>query len=157
MLLKSSLLLLFLANIFSKNIKALTILFVIGIVLNLIYNKELLKSLKKMRFLFFFYFTTCIFQLFYIQEGEVILKIYNMYITREGLENFGINFFRIFNLLSLSWIVNSKNLLKGRFSSYQNVIENVMDLVPEVMKLFKKRMKIKWFFRHILNQIKVKI
>ena len=157
MLLKSSLLILFICNLFSKSLLEVSILFLVGVIFNLIYNKDIFKHLKKLKFFFFFYFTTCIVQLFYMQEGEVLFKIYKFYITKEGVEAFGINFLRIFNLLLLSWIINSKNLLKGRFVKYQNVIENVMDLVPEVLKLFKKRMKIKWFFRHILNQIKVKI
>lgn len=157
MLLKSSVFILFFFNIFGKSFETLTAVFIAEIILNLIFNKNLKNSLKKIKFFFFFYLTTCIVQIFYIQEGEVLFKVFNIYVTKEGMLNFGINFIRIFNLLMLSWIINAQHILKGRFSAYQNVIENVMSLVPEALQLFKKRMKIKWFFRHILNQIKVKI
>ncbi|MCJ8343377.1 MAG: energy-coupling factor transporter transmembrane protein EcfT [Cetobacterium sp.] len=157
MLLKSSLLILFICNLFSKTLNEVSILFVLGLILNFIYNKNLYKSIKKIKFFLIFYLTTCLVQLFYVQEGEVLFKIYKIYITKEGMVNFGISFLRIFNLLFLSWVVNSQKLFNGRFAGYQQVVENVMDLVPEVFKLFKKKMKIKWFFRHILNQIKVKI
>ncbi|WP_288217633.1 hypothetical protein [uncultured Fusobacterium sp.] len=56
----------------------------------------------------------------------------------------------------LSWIVTTKKLLNGKFNKYQNVIENVIDLVPQALVMIKKRMKIKWFFRYILKQIRVK-
>lgn len=157
MLLKSSLLLLLLSNIFINNLKFMCGISVILLLLNIILNKELKNNLSKMKFLFFLYFSTCLIQLFYKQEGRVLFKIANFYITEEGMFNFLLNFLRIFNLLMISWIVSVKKIVRGKFNKYQKVIETVIDLVPQALVLIKKRMRIKWFFRHILKQIKVKI
>lgn len=157
MLLKSSLLLLLLSNIFINNLKFMCGISVILLLLNIILNKELKNNLNKMKFLFFLYFSTCLIQLFYKQEGRVLFKIANFYITEEGMFNFLLNFLRIFNLLMISWVVSAKKIVRGKFNKYQKVIETVIDLVPQALVLIKKRMRIKWFFRHILKQIKVKI
>ncbi|MCF2638947.1 CbiQ family ECF transporter T component [uncultured Fusobacterium sp.] len=157
MLLKSSLFLLLLSNIFINNLKFMCGISVILLVLNIVLNKELKNNLNKMKFLFFLYFSTCLIQLFYKQEGRVLFKIANFYITEEGMFNFLLNFLRIFNLLMISWIVSAKKIVRGKFNKYQKVIETVIDLVPQALVLIKKRMRIKWFFRHILKQIKVKI
>lgn len=157
MLLKSSLLLLLLSNIFINNLKFMCGISVILLLLNIILNKELKNNLSKMKFLFFLYFSTCLIQLFYKQEGRVLFKIANFYITEEGMFNFLLNFLRIFNLLMISWVVSAKKIVRGKFNKYQKVIETVIDLVPQALVLIKKRMRIKWFFRHILKQIKVKI
>ena len=157
MLLKSSLFLLLLSNIFINNLKFMCGISVILLLLNIILNKELKNNLNKMKFLFFLYFSTCLIQLFYKQEGRVLFKIANFYITEEGMFKFLLNFLRIFNLLMISWIVSAKKIVRGKFNKYQKVIETVIDLVPQALVLIKKRMRIKWFFRHILKQIKVKI
>ena len=157
MLLKSSLFLLLLSNIFINNLKFMCGISVILLVLNIVLNKELKNNLNKMKFLFFLYFSTCLIQLFYKQEGRVLFKIANFYITEEGMFNSLLNFLRIFNLLMISWIVSAKKIVRGKFNKYQKVIETVIDLVPQALVLIKKRMRIKWFFRHILKQIKVKI
>ena len=153
MLLKSSLFILLLSNIVIDNIKVMVGITFILFIMNIILNKDL----RKNKFLFFLYFTTCLIQLFYIQEGRVLFKIGNFYVTEEGAFNFLLNFLRIFNLLLISWIVSAKKIINGKFNRYQHVIENVIDLVPQALLLIKKRMKIKWFFRHILKQIRVKI
>lgn len=157
MLLKSSLFLLLLSNIFINNLKFMCGISVVLLLLNIILNKELKNNLNRMKFLFFLYFSTCLIQLFYKQEGRVLFKIANFYITEEGMFNFLLNFLRIFNLLMISWIVSAKKIVSGKFNKYQKVIETVIDLVPQALVLIKKRMRIKWFFRHILKQIKVKI
>lgn len=155
-MLKSSLFILLGINIFSDNILFVFITTLILIFLNLKYKIDIKKNMAKIKFLFFLYFMTCLLQIFYTQEGRVIFKIYKFYITREGLGNFILNFLRIYNLMLLSWIVTTKKLLNGKFNKYQNVIENVIDLVPQALVMIKKRMKIKWFFRYILRQIRVK-
>lgn len=157
MLLKSSLFLLLLSNIFINNLKIMCGISVILLLMNIILNKDLKNNLSRMKFLFFLYFSTCLIQLFYKQEGRVLFKIANFYITEEGMFNFLLNFLRIFNLLMISWIVSAKKIVSGKFNKYQKVIETVIDLVPQALVLIKKRMRIKWFFRHILKQIKVKI
>lgn len=157
MLLKSSLFLLLLSNIFINNLKIMCGISIILLLLNVTLNKDLKNNLNRMKFLFFLYFSTCLIQLFYKQEGRVLFKIANFYITEEGMFNFLLNFLRIFNLLMISWIVSAKKIVSGKFNKYQKVIETVIDLVPQALVLIKKRMRIKWFFRHILKQIKVKI
>lgn len=157
MLLKSSFLLLLLANFYFNKIEGVLGVFAVSLLLNLIFAKNLFGNIKKMRSLFLIYLITSVTQIFYIQEGEVLFKLFGIYITKEGAVNFLANFLRIFNLLLLSWFINSQNIFKGRFGKYQRVVDQVVDMVPEVLSLFKKRMKMKWFFRHILKQIRVKI
>lgn len=155
-MLKNSLLILFILNLFVKNMTILTIFLIAEVVLNILFNKELLKHLKKLRFLIFIYLTTFLAQIYYHQEGEVLFKIYSIYVTKGGILNFASSFLRIINLILLSWLVNTQNILPKSLSSYQRVIEDVIELIPEVFKIFKSKRKIKWFFRYILSQIKIK-
>ena len=133
----------------------LTVLLIAEVVLNILFNKELLKHLKKLKFLIFIYLTTFLAQIYYHQEGEVLFKIYSIYVTKGGILNFASSFLRIINLILLSWLVNTQNILPKSLSSYQRVIEDVIELIPEVFKIFKSKRKIKWFFRYILSQIKI--
>lgn len=155
-MLKNSLLILFILNLFVKNMTILTVLLIAEVVLNILFNKELLKHLKKLKFLIFIYLTTFLAQIYYHQEGEVLFKIYSVYVTKGGILNFASSFLRIINLILLSWLVNTQNILPKSLSSYQRVIEDVIELIPEVFKIFKSKRKIKWFFRYILSQIKIK-
>lgn len=155
-MLKSSLIILLGINILCDNIYVIFITTLIFLFLNFKYKIDVKKNMGKIKFLFFLYFMTCLLQIFYTQEGRVIFKIYKFYITEEGMRNFTLNFLRIYNLMLLSWIVTTKKLLNGKFNKYQTVIENVIDLVPQALVMVRKRMKIKWFFRYILEQIKVK-
>ena len=146
----------FVLNLFVKNMTVLGVLLFIGVILNILFNKELLKHLKKLKFLIFIYLTTFLAQIYYHQEGEVLFKIYSIYVTKGGILNFASSFLRIINLILLSWLVNTQNILPKSLSSYQKVIEDVIELIPEVFKIFKSKRKIKWFFRYILSQIKIK-
>ena len=155
-MLKSSLIILLGINIFFDNLTVIFIATLVLLFLNIVNKVDVKRNMGKIKFLFFLYFMTCLLQIFYTQEGRVLLKIYKFYITQEGLENFVLNFLRIYNLMLLSWIVTTKKMLNGKFNKYQNVIENVIDLVPQALTLVRRRMKIKWFFRYILKQIKAK-
>ena len=156
MLLKSSLFILFLLNVYLSNPIDMGTIFMIVLMINIFKNKKLKENLKKMKFLFIFYMGTCFFQLLYLQEGEVLYRIFNFYITKPGVTRVFVNLMRIINLIMISWLVNSGNMLRGPLKKYQLVGECVMELVPEVFSLFKRRMSPKWFFRHILKQIKIK-
>lgn len=89
------------------------------------------------------------------QEGEVILKIFGVYLTKEALINFLSNFVRVMNFIVVSWLIKGDSVLFNKLGRYKKVIENVVELVPEVFVLFKKRLKIKSFLRHILTSIKL--
>ena len=153
MLLKSSLFILLLVNIFTSNLIILSAILIVVFILNLTLNKNLKKHSKQLKVLLFFYLSTFLIQLYYGQQGKVLFKFYNFYITEEGLINFGVSFIRILNLILMSWLINEMKLLTGRFSKYQKIIDTVIDLVPEVFVLFKKRMKAKNFTRYILKDI----
>ena len=154
MLLKSSLFILLLVNIFTSNLIILSAILIVVFILNLTLNKNLKKHSKQLKVLLFFYLSTFLIQLYYGQQGKVLFKFYNFYITQEGLINFGVSFIRILNLILMSWLINEMKLLTGRFSKYQKIIDTVIDLVPEVFTLFKKRMKAKNFTRYILKDIR---
>lgn len=136
--------------------RVLGVLLFVGVLLNVFLNKELLKHLKKLKFLLFIYLTTFLAQIYYNQEGEVFFKIYNIYVTKGGILNFASSFLRIINLILLSWLVNTQKVLPKSLASYQQIVEDVIELIPEVFKIFKSKRKIKWFFRYILSQIKIK-
>lgn len=155
-MLRSSLLILLIFNIFINNLLYMGVATLILVLLNIFYNKNFKENLGRVKFLFFLYFVTCLLQIFYTQEGEVLFKISRFYITKEGMYNFLLNYLRVFNLLLLSWIVIANGIINTKYSKYQNIIENVIELVPQALLLIKKRMRIKWFFRYILKQIKVK-
>ncbi len=154
MLLKSSLLLLLCLNLLNNNLDILIIIFFTVVILNIIFNKNKIKYIGRFKILIFFYISTFFVQLFYAQEGKVILKFYNFYITEEGVLNFAINFIRIINLVLLSWLVNELNIFKNKFKKYQDIIDTVIDLIPEVFTLFKKRMKLRYFYKYIIKKVK---
>lgn len=155
-MLRSSLFILLLLNIFLNNLLYIGVTTIILFLLNLKYNKNLRENIGKVKFLFFLYFITCFLQIFYTQEGEVLFKISKFYVTKEGMYNFFLNFMRVFNLLLLSWLVVAQKLINTKFNKYQKIIETVIELVPQAILLIRKRMRIKWFFRYILKQIRVK-
>jgi len=155
-LLRSSLFILLLLNIFLNNLLYIGVTTIILFLLNLKYNKNLRENIGRIKFLFFLYFITCFLQIFYTQEGEVLFKISKFYVTKEGMYNFFLNFMRVFNLLLLSWLVVAQKLINTKFNKYQKIIETVIELVPQAILLIRKRMRIKWFFRYILKQIRVK-
>ena len=153
MLLKSSLFILLLVNIFTSNLLILSGILLAVLILNLCLNKNLKKHSRQLKVLLFFYLSTFLVQLYYGQQGKVLFKFYNFYLTQEGLMNFAVNFIRILNLILMSWLINEMKLLTGRFSKYQKIIDTVIDLVPVVFVLFKKKMKTKNFTRYILKDI----
>ncbi len=155
-MLRSSLFILLLLNIFINDLLYIGVTTIILFLLNLKYNKNLRENIGRVKFLFFLYFITCFLQIFYTQEGEVLFKISKFYVTKEGMYNFFLNFMRVFNLLLLSWLVVAQKLISTKFNKYQKIIETVIELVPQAILLIRKRMRIKWFFRYILKQIKVK-
>lgn len=69
MLLKISIILLLIANIFFSNFKILVLILLLTLILNIIYNKNILKHLKRIKILLLFYVTTFIVQLYYGQQG----------------------------------------------------------------------------------------
>lgn len=155
-MLKSSVILLLLTNIFADKLYVIGIVTGVLVAENLIINKNLKTDIYKMRFMFVMYLSLAFVQLLYNSTGKVYLKIYNFYITELGIYNFFITFLRVLNLLLISWIVNAKHLINTKFTKYQSVVENVVELVPEAIVIIKKRMKIKSFFRYVLKRINEK-
>ena len=143
-------------NILLDDIKIICILTIFLIIINFFYNKHIIKNLKTIKILLIFYISIFIFHVVLNQNGEVLYQISNFYITKEGIMQGLLNFIRIMNLLLLSWIGTFLNIFENKMGSYTRVVENVISLIPEVFNLFKKRMKIKWFIRYIMKQIKNK-
>ena len=127
MLLKSSLFILLLVNILPAIYFILSGILLVVLILNLCLNKNLKKAFKTVKsFINFFYLSTFLVQLYYGQQGKVLFKFYNFYLTQEGLMNFAVNFIRILNLILMSWLINEMKLLTGRFSKYQKIIDTVI-------------------------------
>ncbi len=155
MLLNSILTVLFLTSIILDDIRVIGTVFILELFLNIILNKNLKNNIKKLRILIYIYLGTFIIQILSVQEGEVLFKVFNIYITKTAVLNFAVNFMRIINLIMLSWLLNKKCSIFDHFGEYKRVIENVIELVPEVFVMFRKRMRLKSFFRHIFKKIKI--
>lgn len=146
---------LFVVNLFFQEWKILALSFGILVFWNIVSNRQLKQNLKRIWILFFFYSSTFLIQLYYHQEGRVLFQVFHFYVTEEGIIQFLGNFLRILNLILLSWVVSSHKIFYGRFAQYQEIVEEVIKCVPQVFVLFRKRMKIKCFFRYILKKIKL--
>lgn len=146
----------FAINLFFQDWRTLSLSFLFLLCWNIAYNSQFKQQLKRIWILFFFYLSTFVIQLYYYQEGKVLVQLFGFYITLEGVQQFLGNFLRILNLILLSWIVANQKIFHGRFARYQEIIETVIEFVPQVFILFRKKMKIKWFFRYILKKIQEK-
>ena len=146
----------FAINLFFQDWRTLSLSFLFLLCWNIAYNSQFKQQLKRIWILFFFYLSTFVIQLYYHQEGKVLVQLFGFYITLEGVQHFLGNFLRILNLILLSWIVANQKIFHGRFARYQEIIETVIEFVPQVFILFRKKMKIKWFFRYILKKIQEK-
>ena len=155
MLLNSILLIFFSVSILLDDLKIIGAVFLGELLLNIILNKNLKNNIKKLRVLIYIYLGTFIIQIFSHQEGEVLFKVFNIYITRAGITNFAVNLLRVINLIMLSWLMSKKCSIFNRFGKYKRVMENVIELVPEVFVMFRKRMRLKSFFRHIFKKIEI--
>lgn len=156
-----SLLSILLINIITKNLFVITGIFFLLLLINIFTNKNLKQTLKKISALLLLYFITCAIQILLMQQGKVLWKIninifvtkINIYITEEGIYIAYTNFLRMANLFMISVIITSHNLINNSKNRYQNVIKNVIELVPESLVLIKKRLKIKYFVRYVLKKI----
>lgn len=148
--------LLFSVNLFFQEWKILTVSFGILVFWNIMSNRQWKQNLKRIWILFFFYFSTFLLQFYYHQEGKVLFQVFHFYVTEEGVIQFLGNFLRILNLVLLSWIVSSQKIFYGHFAQYQEIVEEVIEFVPQVFILFRKRMKVNYFFRYILKKIKLR-
>lgn len=146
--------LIFGVNLWFQEWRILAVSFVFLVIWNMVSNPQLKQNLKRIWILFFFYSSTFLIQLYYHQEGKVLFQVFHFYVTQEGVIQFLGNFLRVLNLILLSWVVSSQKIFYGRFARYQEIVEEVIECVPQVFILFRKRMKIKWFFRYILKKIK---
>ena len=146
----------FAINLFFQDWRTLSLSFLFLLCWNIAYNSQFKQQLKRIWILFFFYLSTFVIQHYNHQEGKVLVQLFGFYITLEGVQQFLGNFLRILNLILLSWIVANQKIFHGRFARYQEIIETVIEFVPQVFILFRKKMKIKWFFRYILKKIQEK-
>lgn len=156
-MLKSSVLLLTLGNLYFSDIKYLLTVFFVLLIFNFYQNSDFKNRIKNIKSFLFFYFIASLFQIFFTQSGNVLFKIFNIYITSQGVMSFLVSFIRITNLFLLSWLIKFELIFNKRAGNYGKIISIIIFLVPEVLQLFRKRMKIKWFFRHILKQTKKRI
>lgn len=150
MLLLSSLL--FIINLFFKDIRYLLLIFFF-----LLFVLKVKKYKKIPKFIYIFYFTLSLTKVFFNQEGEILLKLASLYITKDGLLIAGVNFVKLVNIVYLSVIVSRKVEIKKFKSSYTELLEIVIALVPEIFIVFKKRIRIKNAYRRILIKVYKKL
>ena len=153
MLLRNSLIFLFLINLFLKSWQSLAVIGLLFFSVNLWKNSDLMSYIKKLKFVMFFYASTCMVQILYIQEGKVLWSLLGVHITDLGLETAIVNLLRVTNIIMASWIFNSQRYFRNFFLEYQKIVEIVISLVPEVLIYFKSNRNFKGFFRYILKKV----
>lgn len=157
MLLQSSLFIVLLITLFTQNIYLLLLIASLALGWNLLFNKKIGTKFKSFKFIFLIYLTTILAQLFLTQEGAILWKIGPLYITKFGIFTTLRNFLRVVTIVFLSWILNTQKILRGPLKRYSEIMDVVMEVIPEVFVLVKRKMGIKKFFRHIIKQIESKI
>lgn len=140
---------LFFINLLIKDIRYLLVL---SILILLIMKVKKINS-KIPKFVYIFYLFLSLSRIFLIQEGEVLLKIYNFYLTKEALLVAVRNFIKIINLVFLSKIFGSKIKVGKVKFAYTEIIEQIITFVPEVFTMFRNRVGIKDVYKKILTKV----
>jgi hypothetical protein len=94
---------------------------------------------------------------FFHQEGIILFKFASLYITQEGLYNAFMNFLKLINIVYLSVIVSKKIKIRNFKSSYTELLEIIIALVPEIFVIFKKKIRIKDTYKMILVKVYKKL
>lgn len=115
------------------------------------------KYRKIPKFIYFFYFILSISKIFFHQEGEIVFKFMSVYITKDGLSDAAVNFIKLINIVYLSVIVSRKIKIEKFKSSYTELLEIIIALVPEVFVVFKKRIRIKDTYKIIFTKVYKKL
>lgn len=150
MLLLSSVI--FIINLFLKDIK---ILILINLFLFIFLKINNYRKIPK--FIYLFYFILSISKVFFHQEGIILFKFASLYITQEGLYNAFMNFLKLINIVYLSVIVSKKIKIRNFKSSYTELLEIIIALVPEIFVIFKKKIRIKDTYKMILVKVYKKL
>lgn len=154
-MLNSFFIILIVINIIVGDLKIIAGIFTVELILNIIMNKTFVKNIKKLKFLIYVYLFTFFIQITSNQEGEVIAKILGIYITKNALVYFFTNFTRVINLVMISWLIKDTGFIFNKLGRYKYIMETVIELVPEVFILFRRRLKFKSFLRYILAHIEI--
>lgn len=123
------------------------------LIINSFINKDIKSDIKKLKFFMIFYLMTCLSQIFFNQEGKVMFKFLNIYITDTGIEKMLLNFFKINSLVFLSWLIKTKGKLGFKLFSYELIIEIIIEMIPQVFSLFKNKVGVKNFYKKILLKV----
>lgn len=115
------------------------------------------KYRKIPKFIYLFYFVLSISKIFFHQEGKIVFKFMSVYITKDGLSDAAVNFIKLINIVYLSVIVSRKIKIKKFKSSYTELLEIIIALVPEVFVVFKKRTRIKDTYKIIFTKVYKKL
>lgn len=162
MLLEGSLIII---NIFLKNIYLLLILFLILLFLNFKNDKNFIKQIKRIAKFSLIYLFYLLVGICFYKNGKVLFKIYSIYITEEGLLNGFITYIKLVNLLLLSFFISVKfkekkyNLdIKNKKIQkiemfYSEVFEKILETVPFIFDLIKKRSKFSDIYKRILIKV----
>lgn len=140
---------LFFINLLMKDIRYLLVLSIL--VLLIIKVKKIHNKISK--FVYIFYLFLSLSQIFLLQEGEVLVKIYGFYITKEAVIVAVRNFIKIINLVFLSKIFGSKIKIGKVKFVYAEIIEEIITFVPDVFIMFRNRVGIKDVYKRILTKV----
>ena len=150
MLLLSSIL--FVINLLLKDIR---VLLFISLLLFMVLKINKYRKIPK--FIYLFYLILSISKIFFHQEGEIIFKFMSVYITKDGFLDAALNFIKLINIVYLSVIVSRKIKIEKFKSSYTELLEIIIALVPEVFVVFKKRIRIKDTYKIIFTKVYKKL
>ncbi|MBZ4683582.1 MAG: hypothetical protein PWP46_879 [Fusobacteriaceae bacterium] len=113
-------------------------------------SKDIYKNIKRV---YIFFILISISKIFIYQEGEILLKIGNIFITKLGFFYFLNNLLRLINLTILAHSISKFARNKISLGKYEKIFGIILEMTPKVFNNFKKRRKIKYFYKDIFKEI----
>jgi len=159
MLFKSSVVILFLANALTGDLRILAGILAAALLLNIFRNRKLKENFRRTRMFFLVYGVACAINVLMVREGKVAATLPfpgNWFVTREGLLRGASLFLRLVSCVALSWAAATASWFGGRRGKTLTLITTVMEMLPEALTLIRRRMRLKAFMRYILSETKRK-
>ncbi|TDT71809.1 hypothetical protein EV215_0493 [Hypnocyclicus thermotrophus] len=117
------------------------------------FNKKKTKIYQNIKHVYIFFILISISKIFIYQEGEVLIKLGKFFITKLGFSLFLNNFLRLINLTILAHNITILARDKISLGEYEKIFSIILDMTPKVFNNFKKRRKIKYFYKNIFKEI----
>lgn len=149
---------LIIAAAFTNNFYFLAFIFVYGVVLLAVKKNE--KDRKKIVSLKLIMFTifTALFQIFFISTGKVLIYIWNIVITSDGVYSVCLTSMKIFCIMLLSWTINYRKINLEKINHRYSVIcKTSVKVLPEVLPIIKQKFSFKYILRKVYKAVLIEM